>query len=185
VTRFQQAVALGTFVIVVVILAGGLGNFVERRAQNTIMAQGEAIRDEVRVIRSQLEDCLEGLEQAQERFDDQDARTRRLREEVAVYEGLDTLGVPADRYSAYLEVFDEYNESIPAWERRARILENTSQACRELALAHNQRAETLGRFLVEHGIWQEEWLPSALEPVEVDSASGHHPDSLPPEPDSP
>jgi len=185
VTRFQQVVALGTLVLVVSILAAGMGSFVERRAQNTIMAQGEAIRDEVRALRSQLEDCLEGLDQAQERFDEQEARTRRLREEVAVYEGLDTLGVPADRYSAYLEVFDEYNESIPVWERRARILENTSQACRELALAHNQRAESLGRFLVKHGIWQEEWLPPTIEPVEVDPATDHSPDSLPSDRDSP
>jgi hypothetical protein len=183
VTRFQQVVALGTLVLVVSILAAGMGSFVERRAQNSITAQGEAIRDGVRAIRSQLEDCLEGLDQAQARFDDQEARTRRLREEVAIYEGLDTLGVPADRYGAYLKVFDEYNESIPAWEERARILGNTSQACRELALEHNQRADSLGRFLVEHGLWEEEWLPSAIEPAQVDSTTDQSPDSLPPDRD--
>ncbi len=159
-SRGRMILSTLAFLVMLGILFNGMGDFVERRAHGQVVAAGEDLRDEVREIRSRLDDCLAGLDQAQVRFDERDRETRLLREEVAVFEALDEDGVPAARYQDYLEVFDEYNASVPRWEERARILRNTQAECRRLAEAHNAQADSLARYLVGHGLWEEEWLPS-------------------------
>jgi AcrR family transcriptional regulator len=83
------------------------------------------------------------------RFQEAMERTEELRRRVEELESLDPDGVPAERYREYLEVFDEYNDSLPRWERLGDALRDQGVRCRRLAEAHNVRLEQLRELLLE------------------------------------
>lgn len=149
--------------IVVVGVAGALGavSVVGQMAESATRAEAEELRDEVREVRSELERCLEDLEQKEWAFRSHERSTQALRDRVESFETMDERGVPSERYDEYLEAFDRYNESLPEWERLGAELEELSQSCRLLAEEHNLRADSLASFLVEEGLWEETWRGGA------------------------
>jgi len=145
--------------VVAVSLAAGAASMMQRLGDNGARADAEALRDEVRGLRAELNLCLDQMELRERAFREQERATELLRSQVEAFEAMDERGVPGDRYSEYLEVFDEYNESLPEWERLGEDLREVSETCRELARHHNALADSLSTFLVEEGLWDETWTP--------------------------
>ncbi len=130
------------------------------------MAQAEEIRDDLREIRRQLNACLATQNRMEARFRSLADETQRMREEVDRFEAMDPDGVPARFYDEYLALVEEYNESIPEWERQAEGLQEYAQNCRTLIEVHNQWADSLRQALVEIGVWDESWGAPAAERVD-------------------
>jgi predicted nucleic acid-binding Zn-ribbon protein len=147
------------FLVVGLSLAVGAGSVMDRIGDNRIRAEAEALRDEVRHVRAELNRCLDEMEIRERAFREQEEATSVLRSRVEAYEAQDDRGVPADQYTEYLETFDEYNESLPEWEERGEALREVSTECRELARRHNFLADSLSSFLVQQGLWEEAWVP--------------------------
>jgi hypothetical protein len=148
--RFWLWIAL---VVAAGVLVGGLGAIQEVRYQASPRAQAEAFSEEVREGRIQVDDCLDELERNEQYFRAQERLTEELRSQVGSFEAMDPRGVPAEVYADYMEVFERYNASLPAWELRAESLRQVSERCRELTEAHNVRADSLRGLLLEAGLW--------------------------------
>ncbi len=144
---------------VVVGVAGVLGavSVMGEMAESATRAEAEELRDEVREVRSELELCLDELDEKEWAFRSHERSTQALRDRVESFETMDERGVPSERYDEYLETFDRYNESLPEWERLGAELEELSRSCRLLAEEHNLRADSLAAFLVQEGLWDESW----------------------------
>jgi hypothetical protein len=151
--------------VVLISLAASTAAIVSRAAAESTRAQAEALRDEVRQTRTELEWCLEERHRREAAFRRQEERTRELRSFIDRMEDLDPRGVPAEQYETYLEAVDEYNESLPEWDRRAEVVEQLSATCRELAEDHNLQADSLRTFLLEEGLLGEDWRPPGVTPV--------------------
>jgi hypothetical protein len=131
-----------------------------------------ALRDQLRDTRAQAEACLDTRDRISLRFDALAERSDSLRAEVDRLEALDPRGVPGDRYAEYLALVDEFNASVPEWERESRDLVGHVERCRDLVALHNAQLDSLERHLVDAGIWAEEWLgPGWSEPVGNEPAS--------------
>ncbi len=122
-------------------------------SENSPRAQAQAQQEVLRDIRRTLDRCLDELDRAQDRFWDHERRTRALRSQVDSYESLDPDGVPADRYDAYLETLESYNEAIPVWEKLGDSIRLQEDRCHDLADRHEEEREALRRFLVTEGLW--------------------------------
>jgi DNA-directed RNA polymerase specialized sigma54-like protein len=109
----------------------------------------EELRDEIRELQDRVDDCLDRRVGLEARFHEAMDRTEELRRRVEELESLDPEGVPAERYREYLEVFDEYNDSLPEWEQLGEALREQGLRCRRLAEAHNDRLERLRDLLLE------------------------------------
>lgn len=152
---------LAAVLVVALSFVVGVRAVVERAAAGSARAEGEGLRDEVRAARSELHNCLDDRDRLEAEFRRQEARTLELRARIDSLESLDPRGVPGDRYEDYLRLLDVYHESLPRWEGLARELEDLSAVCTTLARDHNAKVDSLQRFLVEEGLWEEEWLPDA------------------------
>ena len=62
--------------------------------------------------------CLAIRDRSEIRFQALTRGTERLRQELDSLEALDPRGVPTDAYDAYIGRVEDYNESIPEWERQ-------------------------------------------------------------------
>lgn len=113
------------------------------------MDRAEELREELRDLRARIDTCLARQERLEAGFRAQMRRTERLRARVREFETMEPEGVPAEEYGAYLEAFDEYNESIPEWERQGELLEGQARRCRAFVKEHNDRLETLQELLPE------------------------------------
>jgi len=114
-----------------------------------IQEKAENLRSEIRTLQGQVDGCLARRGALEARFQEAVDRTEALGRRVRELESLDPDGVPAERYAEYLEVFDEYNESIPEWERLGEALREEGERCRRLVDAHNDRLERLRELMVE------------------------------------
>jgi len=142
----------GWSLVFLVVLAAALGSFVvldRRGGEDPLRLQAEELRAEIRELQGQVDHCLAQRSSLEARFQNAMDRTEALRSRVGELEGLDPDGVPAERYEEYLEVFDEYNESIPEWERLGEAVREQGARCRGLAEAHNRRLERLQEILME------------------------------------
>lgn len=157
--RLFWAVAI---LVVGVSAAAGAVSVVEQISDNAVRAEAEAMRDEVRQARLELNQCLDELDRAERAFREHERVTNYLRDRVEGYESLDERGVPSDQYDEYLETFDRYNESLPEWERLGESVQEQAAVCRELAEEHNARADALADFLVTEGLWEEGWSPQEV-----------------------
>lgn len=144
-------------VIAVGVLGAGWSVWGTNFHEGSPMAQAETIRDDLRVIRARLDTCLAAQDRMETRFRSLTRRTERLRERVDAFEAMDPDGVPATHYDEYLDLVDEYNESIPEWERKANGLRQYASGCRELVEFHNSWADSLRQTLAEAGVWDESW----------------------------
>lgn len=75
-----------------------------------------------------------------------------LRTRVSEFESMVQGGVPGDRYQEYLGVFDQYNDSVAAWEGRERRLRSAETSCRATIEEHNELSDSLQTVLSEAGI---------------------------------
>lgn len=168
--------------VVLTSLVTGAVSIVGQVVDNSIRAQAEELRDSVREARADLNGCLEGLDGKERRFRSHERATNFLRHRVDELEALDDRGVPRDRYDEYLDVFDRYNEAVPEWERLGDSLQVLSATCRSLAQEHNERVETLSRFLEEENLWDADWSPARPGPTpEADPDPDESTEALPDE----
>lgn len=114
-----------------------------------IQEKAENLRSEIDALQERVDECLARRGALEARFRQAVDRTEALGERVRELESLDPDGVPAERYAEYLELFDEYNESIPEWERLGEALREEGERCRRLADAHNDRLGRLRELMVE------------------------------------
>jgi chaperonin cofactor prefoldin len=139
-------------VIVAVALIAAVGSLILLdRGERTdpIQEKAENLRSEIQELQGRVDECLARRGSLEARFQQAVDRTEALGDRVRELESLDPEGVPAERYAEYLEVFDEYNESIPEWERLGEALREEGERCQRLADAHNQRLERLRELMVE------------------------------------
>lgn len=105
--------------------------------------------DSLEVLRGLADSCRTELDQGTAGFDDYDRRLDSLRTRVRDLEALDPRGVPADSYEVYLQVFEEYNDSVPGWTHRADSLRARWTHCRDLAETHNELADSVHDLLLK------------------------------------
>ncbi|MEX2530714.1 MAG: hypothetical protein WD960_08070 [Gemmatimonadota bacterium] len=153
----RRAGVVGMGLILVFGAISGVGQLRERAAHAQIQTTLDGLRGQIGTVRGELDECLEEVEALEVEFRNQERTTEELRVEIEGYEGLDARGVPAREYEAYLEAFDLYNESLPEWERRAEALQAEDRRCRELAEEHNRWADSLRAFVVDAGLWDDDW----------------------------
>ena len=144
--------------VVLVVLVGGASvlDRVTRERSSSSVAAG--LRDDLVSLRAEIDACLSIRDRSEIRFQALARGTERLRQELDSLEALDPRGVPTDAYDAYIGRVEDYNESIPEWERQTGGLRDLASRCNSLVRDHNLRAESLQEFLVNEGIWEEEWL---------------------------
>ncbi len=135
------------------LLAAGAAALQEVRYQSTPRAHAEAYHAEVRESRAEVETCLDELERNEDVFRAQERLTQELRAQIDAFEAMDPRGVPQAVYEDYLEIFERYNASLPAWELRGESLRRVSERCRALTEAHNVRADSLRGLMEEAGLW--------------------------------
>ena len=121
-------------------------------AEHSPRARAEAQRDELRSVRSALDECVGELDRRVARFWDHEERTTQLRARIESLESLDPEGVPADVYDEYMEAFDGFNEAIPEWEALTDSVRSQEQRCEKLADRHNEKGAELRRFLSTEGL---------------------------------
>jgi len=134
------------------------------------MIERKRITDEVTRLRGELFRARASAERCQGSIVNSEAGLREfdrvvdsLKARVDSFEALDRRGVPEARYDEYLTLFESYNDSVAAWEARARRLRAVEAACRTTIEQHNALTDTLQTLLAEAGL-----APSpADEPVET------------------
>ena len=82
-----------------------------------------------------------------------------MRARVDSFEALDPRGVPEDQYEAYMESFDNYNDSVAAWEERAGRLRTSEVACRTTIEDHNRLSDSLRAVLDAEGLLPADSVP--------------------------
>ena len=144
--------------LVLAFLAGGASRLQRIVRANSAVATAERLREALGGVRARLDACLAMRDGSELRFEALARDTRRLRQELDSIEALDPRGVPEAAYDAYLTRVEEYNLTVPEWERQAADLSALAVECDSIAKDHNGRVASLRSFLVEEGIWDEEWL---------------------------
>lgn len=154
----RRNVAILSAVVVVVLVAAA--TFVHGRL--TTRARIDDLREELFRARASADSCRTSLRREEGRFDAFEERVDSLRGRVEGFEEVHPetggRGVPADSYETYMEAYERYNRTIPAWEERADSLEARWERCRAVVRRHNALADSLRALLVEHGL-VEDTLP--------------------------
>lgn len=75
-----------------------------------------------------------------------------MRERVDSFEALGEGRVPANRYDEYLEMFDNYNDSVSSWETRSERLRVAEASCRSMIERHNALSDSIQVALRDAGI---------------------------------
>jgi hypothetical protein len=100
------------------------------------------LRQEMTDLRMAADSCRQALDSEEARLLASDERLDSLRTLIDYYEGLDARGVPADSYEVYIEIFNTYNEDIPARAAAGDTLQAHWDACRTLTERHNAIADS-------------------------------------------
>lgn len=148
----RRNITIVSAVVVVVLVAAAA--VVHRRLSSG--ARIEDLREELLRTRATADSCRNSLEREEGRFRAFEERVDSLRGRVEGFEEVHPetggRGVPADSYETYMEAYQRYNRTIPAWEERADTLEARWERCRELVRRHNVLADSLRALLLEHGL---------------------------------
>ncbi|MGH7575503.1 MAG: hypothetical protein ACREM1_10335 [Longimicrobiales bacterium] len=105
------------------------------------------LRDTALTLRAAAETCGRALDQNTANFESYAARLDSLRERVRRLEAIDPRGVPADSYPAYIDTYDEYNDSVPSWSAQADTLRAQWARCRGITRSYNVLADSLRRWM--------------------------------------
>ena len=100
------------------------------------------LRQEMTDLRMVADSCRQALTSEEARLVESDQRLDSLKALIDHYEGLDPRGVPADSYDVYIEIFNTYNEDIPARAAAGDSLQVHWAACRQLTEQHNTIADS-------------------------------------------
>jgi hypothetical protein len=126
------------------LLAWATSFAMDKRARRV---EGERLRAQLAELRASAAECIAGVAQAESAFQDFHARVDSLRARVRDYESMDARGVPGAEYGAYLEAFEQYNDSVSAWQGRADALESGSERCQVIVTHHNSLADSVRRIM--------------------------------------
>lgn len=107
------------------------------------------LRDSLQVLREAVDSCHIVLKQDQARLHQYSAFLDSTRARIRELEARDPRGVPADSYTVYMHVFEQYGDSAAAWADRVDGLQADYERCRAVTEAHNARADSLRRLLLE------------------------------------
>jgi hypothetical protein len=127
----------------------GIDRLLERRR---ISAEVTRLRGELFQARASAERCRGQLTNSEARLREFDDVIARLRAQVDSFTALDDRGVPEDRYDEYMVSFEAYNDSVAAWDDRARRLRTSEASCRQTIEYHNALSDTLRMVLLEAGV---------------------------------
>ncbi len=75
-----------------------------------------------------------------------------LKSRVDSFETMNGTGVPARRYTEYLDIFDSYNDSVEVWGAREQRLRTVEVSCRSTIEGHNALRDSLQAVLDAAGI---------------------------------
>jgi len=131
----------------------GIDRLLERQR---ITTEVNRLRGDLFQARAASERCRGALENSETGLRAFDQVIAQLRAEVDSFEALDPRGVPEDRYQEYMVSFENYNDSVAAWEARAGRLRTSEAACRATIERHNALSDTLRAVLVEAGLAPED-----------------------------
>ncbi len=106
------------------------------------------LRQEMADLRMAADSCRQALSGEEARLRASDERLDSLKSLIDYYEGLDPRGVPADSYEVYIDIFNTYNEDIPARAAGGDSLQVHWATCRDLTEQHNAIADS-ARALAE------------------------------------
>ncbi len=112
----------------------------------------DRLRDELYRARVTADRCRGSLLNSEASLRSLGLAIDSLKHLVDDYEGVDRRVVRGDQYAEYLEVFDEYNDSVEVWEGRERRLRSSETSCRETIGEHNALSDSLQTVLSEAGI---------------------------------
>ena len=105
---------------------------------------------EMRTLRSELErsrfsadSCRTALVLLEDQFRRFDREIDSLRSVVDGYEDPEQGGVPQADYDAYLERFEEYNNSVEEWQHMADSLQAAEARCRSVIERHNRLGDSI------------------------------------------
>ena len=126
----------------VLLVSAGLagGTILERNRQ---IREMELLRQRLQQARFSVDSCRVFPAQEEQSFRRFDARVDSLRREMEAFEDPSLGGVPQNEYEEYLEVFEAYNQAIPAWEARADSLKASEDICRTLVERHNVLSDSI------------------------------------------
>lgn len=132
-----------------VLLFFGLDRMLERKR---VRDQINRLRGDLVQARAAAERCQGSIANSELSLREFDTMLDSLRARVDSFETLDARGVPQRQYAEYLETFENYNDSVAAWEARARRLRAAEASCRTTIIEHNAISDTLQAVLREAGI---------------------------------
>lgn len=135
-------------VVVGLIFVLGVRRIVQR---NRTADRINELREELYRSRVAADRCRSSLQTSEAALRGLGVTIDSLRVAVDDYETMEGR-VPADRYDEYLEVFDEYNDSVQVWEGRERRLRTAEASCRATIERHNEISDSLQTVLAEAGI---------------------------------
>jgi chromosome segregation ATPase len=127
----------------------GIQRIVERQRTADRINQ---LRDELYRARVASDRCRGSLQTSEASLRALRVTIDSLRGRVDEFEAMDRRGVPAERYDEYIEIFDQYNDSVGVWDGRESRLRQADASCRETIEEHNALSDTLQAVLVEAGI---------------------------------
>ncbi|MDH3269760.1 MAG: hypothetical protein OEN56_00415 [Gemmatimonadota bacterium] len=135
-------------IVVGLLVVLGIQRIVER--QQTV-AEINRLREELFRTRLASDRCRGSLQTSEASLRNLSVTIDSLRVAVDEYE---TAGrqVPAAMYEEYLGVFEQYNDSVAAWEGRERRLRSAETSCRSTIERHNALRDSLQLVLDEAGI---------------------------------
>jgi hypothetical protein len=147
--RLRAAIPIVLSLSAAVLLFVGVDRVLERRNLQTEVTR---LRGELFQARAAAERCRGSLVNSESSLRAFDEVIASMRAQVDSFEALDPRGVPEDRYEAYMESFDSYNDSVAAWEARAGRLRTAEAACRATVERHNALRDTLTAVLDSAGV---------------------------------
>jgi hypothetical protein len=136
----KRVMILAAAIVLVLLAALAGGPILER---NRRAGELRSLRAELDESRFSADSCRTALARREEEFRRFDRQVDSLRAVVDGYEDPDQGGVPQDDYQAYLQRFEEYNDSVEEWQHRADSLQAHEARCRAIIQAHNYLGDSI------------------------------------------
>ena len=142
----KVALGVGLALVTITIVYFGAQRILE---QQRVSAEIARLRDGLYRARVTADRCQRSLTSVENELRVFDARLDSMRARVDSFEALDIRGVAQERYQAYLEIFNAYNDSVGAWGARERQLRAADTSCRNVIVDHNSIRDSLQAVLTE------------------------------------
>lgn len=110
------------------------------------------LRDELHQARVSADRCRGTLRTSEAALLTLGITIDSLKNRVDSFETMNGTGVPARRYTEYLDIFDSYNDSVEVWSVRERRLRTVEVSCRSAIEEHNALRDSLQAVIGAAGI---------------------------------